>query len=48
MVRAVLLLPVVGFLAFGFLASCGADGAPVAPGVTMSGSASVGIARDGG
>lgn len=43
MVRAVLVL-----LSLGFLASCGADGAPVAPGVTMQGTASAGVAMDGG
>jgi hypothetical protein len=43
MLRAVLVL-----LVFGALASCGADGAPVAPGVTVQGTASAGVAMDGG
>ena len=40
----------LALLAFLALAACGADGAPAppAPGVTMSGSAEMGVARDGG
>jgi hypothetical protein len=30
------------------LASCGADGAPTAPGVAISGTAQMGVAKDGG
>lgn len=30
------------------LASCGADGAPVTPGVSVSGQVTMGVAKDGG
>jgi hypothetical protein len=40
----------IAVLAFLALAACGADGAPTAPadGLSMSGSAAMGVARNGG
>ena len=39
---------VLGLIGLMVLASCGADGAPVAPGVSVSGQVTMGLAKDGG
>lgn len=39
---------VLGLVCLSVLAGCGADGPPVAPGLTMGGSVSMGIAKNGG
>lgn len=42
------LLRALALLCLVALVGCGADGVPTAPGMTVTGSASLGIARDGG
>ena len=39
---------VLGLISLMVLASCGADGVPVAPGVSVSGQVTMGLAKDGG